>query len=89
MSLQEGDISGSEARHLLEQVTEPEGAGGNGDVRATFMADLDLAMTDPEAAKVENLAKRFEDVALFSDFTTMDDEEARGFQRIETPDGAE
>ncbi|KAF4917750.1 hypothetical protein CGCVW01_v009536 [Colletotrichum viniferum] len=89
MSLQEGDISGSEARHLLKQVTEPEGAGGKGDVRATFMADLDLAMTDPEAAKVENLAKRFEDVALFSDFTTMDDEEARGFQRIETPDGAE
>ncbi|EQB55143.1 hypothetical protein CGLO_04959 [Colletotrichum gloeosporioides Cg-14] len=89
MSLQEGDMSGSEARYLLKQVTEPEGAGGKGDVRATFMADLDLAMTDPEAAKVENLARRFEDVALFSDFTTMDDEEARRFQRIETPDGAE
>ncbi|KAI8184095.1 hypothetical protein KHU50_001968 [Colletotrichum sp. SAR 10_65] len=89
MSLREGDMSGNEARHLLKQVTGPEGAGGKGDVRATFMADLDLAMTDPEAAKVESLAKKFEDVALFSDFTTMDDEEARGFQRIETPDDAE
>ncbi|KAK2764234.1 Nitrogen assimilation transcription factor nit-4-like protein 1 [Colletotrichum kahawae] len=86
MSLREGDMSGTEARHLLKEVTGPEGAGGKGDVRATFMADLDLAMTDPEAAKVENLAKKFEDVALFSDFTTMDDEEARSFQRIETPD---
>jgi hypothetical protein len=33
------------------------------------MADLNLAMTNPSEASVESLADRFEDIALFQEFT--------------------
>nr|XP_036575264.1 Nitrogen assimilation transcription factor nit-4-like protein 1 [Colletotrichum truncatum]KAF6781808.1 Nitrogen assimilation transcription factor nit-4-like protein 1 [Colletotrichum truncatum] len=75
MTVRDGDISSSEARQLLNEIKEVEGSHASGDVRATFMVDLDLAMVDPEAARVENLAERFEDIALFRDFTTVEDEE--------------
>ncbi|KAK6223525.1 hypothetical protein QIS74_03469 [Colletotrichum tabaci] len=70
MTLRDGDITGTEARHLLKHIREAETNHEEDDVRATFMVDLDLAMTDPDAARVENLAKRFEDIALFREFTT-------------------
>ncbi|TDZ29635.1 Nitrogen assimilation transcription factor nit-4 [Colletotrichum spinosum] len=86
MTLRDGDISGPEARHLLQEMKDTDGNDAAGDIRATFMVDLDLAMTDPEAARVENLAERFEDIALFRDFTTVDDDEARNFRRMESVD---
>ncbi|KAF6814780.1 zinc finger protein [Colletotrichum plurivorum] len=84
ITLRDGDISGQEARRLLRQIKDVDGSHASGDVRATFMVDLDLAMTDPEAARVENLAERFEDIALFREFTTVDDDDARKFQRMES-----
>ncbi|TEA14572.1 Conidial development protein fluffy [Colletotrichum sidae] len=86
MTLRDGDMSGPEARHLLQEMKDTDGNDAAGDIRATFMVDLDLAMTDPEAARVENLAERFEDIALFRDFTTVDDDEARNFRRMESVD---
>lgn len=42
------------------------------DIRATFMVDLSLGMTDPKQASVESLADRFEDVVLFQEFMNQD-----------------
>ncbi|KAL6917065.1 hypothetical protein FSST1_008560 [Fusarium sambucinum] len=48
------------------------------DIRAMFMADLNLSMTDPEEASVESLANKFEDIALFREFTSQEDSVADG-----------
>ncbi|KAK1494298.1 hypothetical protein CCUS01_13713 [Colletotrichum cuscutae] len=83
MALRGGCMTVSEANTLEVQMTE---AGGgllkDNDVRATFMVDLDLAMSNPEAARVEVLAKRFNEIVLFRDLTTVDDEEAQSFRRL-------
>ncbi|KAH6871684.1 hypothetical protein B0T10DRAFT_417034, partial [Thelonectria olida] len=73
MTLQQGDLSASEARHLMQQFEENWLSSSSEDIRATFMADLNLAMTDPEEATVERLADRFEDIALFREFTNQED----------------
>ncbi|KAH6683726.1 hypothetical protein F5X68DRAFT_171961 [Plectosphaerella plurivora] len=72
MTLRNGDISSREARQILQHLQERGLSGASGDIRATFMVDLDLAMTDPDEAKVESLAHRFEEMALFQEFTNAD-----------------
>lgn len=84
MTLRDGDISGHEALRLLRQIKDVDGSYASGDVRATFIIDLDLAMTDPEAARVENLADRFEDNALSREFTMVDDDDASRFRRMKS-----
>ncbi|KAJ3453222.1 hypothetical protein MRS44_018877 [Fusarium solani] len=73
MTLQKGDLSASDARKLMQQFEESWLINPSEDIRATFMADLNLAMTDPGEASVESLAQRFEDIALFREFTTQED----------------
>ncbi|KAF5018427.1 hypothetical protein F66182_9601 [Fusarium sp. NRRL 66182] len=73
MALQGGDLSAGEARQLMKQFEENRFSNPSDDIRATFMADLNLAMTDPEEASVESLSDRFEDIALFREFTTGGD----------------
>ncbi|RFN50197.1 nitrogen assimilation transcription factor nit-4 [Fusarium flagelliforme] len=69
MALQQGDLPASEARHIMEQYEESRLINPPYDIRATFMADLNLAMTNPSEASVESLADRFEDIAIFQEFT--------------------
>ncbi|KIL91963.1 nitrogen assimilation transcription factor nit-4 [Fusarium avenaceum] len=69
MALEQGDLSADEARKLMEQYEENRLSNPAEDIRATFMADLNLAMTDPGTASVESLSGRFEDIALFREFT--------------------
>jgi len=69
MALQQGDLPASEARHIMEQYEENQLINPSYDIRATFMADLNLAMTNPSEASVESLADRFEDIAIFQEFT--------------------
>ncbi|KXH28534.1 hypothetical protein CSAL01_10232 [Colletotrichum salicis] len=84
MALRGGCISHSEADALERQMMEAGGRVKKDDeIRATFMIDLDLAMWDPDAAKVEVLAKRFDDIVLFRDLTTVDDEEAQSFGQLQ------
>ncbi|KAM0277777.1 hypothetical protein ACHAQH_005570 [Verticillium albo-atrum] len=71
MTLRNGDISGLEARTILQQLKQRGLDHPSGDIRATFMGDLELALTNPGEAKVENLAGQFEDVALFQEFIDM------------------
>ncbi|KAG5768988.1 hypothetical protein H9Q73_013688 [Fusarium xylarioides] len=73
MALQQGDLSTDEARRLMVQFEENRLTSPSEDIRVTFMADLNLAMTDPEEASVESLSDRFEDIALFREFTNAGD----------------
>lgn len=73
MALQQGNLSASEARRLMEQFEENRLSDPSEDIRATFMADFNLAMTDPTEASVESLADRFENIALFQEFTNTED----------------
>ncbi|KAF4341829.1 nitrogen assimilation transcription factor nit-4 [Fusarium beomiforme] len=73
MTLQRGDLSAEEARKLMVQFEENRLSSPSEDIRATFMADLNLAMTDPEEASVESLSDKFEDIALFREFTNAGD----------------
>lgn len=69
MTLQKGHLSPTEARQMVRQFEHDLSNKPPDDIRATFMADLNLAMTDPENASVESLADRFEDIALFQEYT--------------------
>ncbi|KAH7265046.1 uncharacterized protein BKA55DRAFT_660600 [Fusarium redolens] len=73
MTLQQGDLTAEEARRLMVQFEENRLTSPAEDIRATFMADLNLAMTDPEEASVESLSDRFDDIALFREFTNAGD----------------
>lgn len=58
---------------MMQQFEENRLNSSSEDIRATFMADLNLSMTHPEEASVESLASRFEDIALFREFTSQED----------------
>lgn len=70
MMLRKSDITIKEARGLLMELKERglTDLQSEGTIRATFMGDLELAMSDPEAARVENLANSFEEMVLFREF---------------------
>ncbi|KAK2468169.1 hypothetical protein H9L39_20391 [Fusarium oxysporum f. sp. albedinis] len=72
MTLQRRDLSVGEARHMLQQFEENRLNSSSEDIRATFMADLNLSMTHPEEASVESLANKFEDIALFREYTSQE-----------------
>ena len=71
--MQKSDISSHTARRILHDL-ERNPDQFPGEIRATFMADLNLALSDPGSATVERLAKQFEDNVLLKDYTTFLDE---------------
>ncbi|KAF4464291.1 Nitrogen assimilation transcription factor nit-4 [Fusarium albosuccineum] len=83
MALQSGDLSASEARHMMQQFEENRLNNPSDNIRATFMADLNLAMTDPKEASVENLSHKFEDIALFREFTNQQSSEDEAMESNE------
>ncbi|PNY25245.1 N-terminal fungal transcription regulatory domain-containing protein [Tolypocladium capitatum] len=75
MTLRNGDISSLTARKILRDLQGNSLVRVPGRIRATFMIDLDLALSDPGSATAENLAEHFEDNALLQDYTNVLDEE--------------
>ena len=71
MTVQKTDMPSRTARRILDDVENEHLDPVLGEIRATFMADLDLAQSDPDSATVEHLAKQFEDNVLLRDFTTI------------------
>lgn len=72
MALRNGDMSGGHARRILAELQK------NGlhdqvreEIRATFMVDLNLAMSQPGEATAEQLAGTFEDNALIMELTNV------------------
>ncbi|PTB75254.1 N-terminal fungal transcription regulatory domain-containing protein [Trichoderma longibrachiatum ATCC 18648] len=73
MALGKGDITSPTARQLLHDVSDNKGYQLPGDVRATFMMDLDLAASDPESASVEKIAQDFDQNLLLQQYTNIFD----------------
>ncbi|TGJ79744.1 hypothetical protein E0Z10_g9013 [Xylaria hypoxylon] len=76
MTMRETDMLGSEAFKIMEELKERGlvhvNEGLQDKIRVTFMVDLNLALTNPEAAKAENMANDFTDLATFQDLVNLD-----------------
>jgi hypothetical protein len=72
MALQQGNLSAREARPLMDHFEENRLSNPSEEIRVTFMVDLNLAMTHATEASVESLADRFDDIALFREFTNAE-----------------
>ena len=77
LTMQKSDIPSRTARRILHDLENDNLGGISGEIRATFMADLSLALSDPGSATVEHLAKQFEDNVLLKDYTTIFDGKER------------
>ncbi|KAL7908161.1 N-terminal fungal transcription regulatory domain-containing protein [Trichoderma velutinum] len=74
MALHKGDITSPTARQLLQDINgNSRGYQLPGDVRATFMMDLDLARSDPESATVERIAQDFDQNLMLQQYTSIFD----------------
>ncbi|KAI0541836.1 hypothetical protein GGR58DRAFT_455140 [Xylaria digitata] len=77
MTMKDAQMSGTEASKIMEELKISAlvhfNEGIQDEIRATFMADLTLALTNQEAANVENMANDFSDLATFQDFVHIDD----------------
>ncbi|PHH91326.1 hypothetical protein CDD83_897 [Cordyceps sp. RAO-2017] len=71
MTLRKKDLSSDAARLLLRDLENSNWSHAEGGIRATFMADLDLALSDPQSATVECLAEQFEENAMLRDYTNL------------------
>ncbi|KAJ4863569.1 fungal zn(2)-Cys(6) binuclear cluster domain-containing protein [Trichoderma breve] len=75
MALRKGDITSGTARRILKDLQSDRYRKRFGEIRATFMADLDLAESDPGSATVEKQAGDFEHNAMLRDYTNILDED--------------
>ena len=68
-----GAISDWEAQLVLDDFrglqNSDGGGGGNGERSGGFVVDLDLAMTDIDAAGIDRLVERFEEATAVAAFT--------------------
>lgn len=74
MMLRNRSISTDLARDILanfQTMGEPGDELAFGEMRATFMADMDMAVSHPEAATVEKQADQLEEIASLMDYTTL------------------
>ncbi|KAK8869137.1 hypothetical protein PGQ11_007715 [Apiospora arundinis] len=75
MALRNKNIKSEDARNILGCLQEQGLGQANKNIRATFMGDLQLAHSNPEAATMERLASNFDDMVLFQDFIHSDSED--------------
>ncbi|KAJ3558209.1 hypothetical protein NPX13_g9757 [Xylaria arbuscula] len=76
MTMRDTDMTGREAYKIMETMQERGlihvQPNLEDKIRATFMIDLNLALTNPEAARAENMANDFSDLATFQDLVDLD-----------------
>lgn len=85
LALRKGDISTQTARRVLNDIEHnagPDTFPQDESVRATFMADLDLARSNPRDATVEKLAEEFAQNIMLQEYTNVLD----GDEGEDTPD---
>ncbi|KAL7787130.1 N-terminal fungal transcription regulatory domain-containing protein [Trichoderma ceciliae] len=71
MALRKGDITSPTARQVLRDINGSSVDNLPGEVRATFMMDMDLATSDPESATVERMAEDFDRNFLLQQYTNI------------------
>ena len=74
MALRNGNITTALARRILDKVQMSNLTDVESELRGTFMVDLDLSMSDPRSATVDEIAGAFEANALLRDCTTIFDD---------------
>lgn len=76
MTMRDTNMTGEEAYKIMEELKGRGLVDVRDDledtIRATFMVDLRLALTDPEAAMAEKLANDFTGMAAFRDLINLD-----------------
>lgn len=76
MTMRESHMTGTEANRIINEIRQGRLENVKNDIeheiRAKFMGDMELALEDPEAARVENLAAQFDYLALFQDFLNQE-----------------
>lgn len=77
LALRKSELSSRAARRILRDLRSGGLGQMSGEIRATFVADLNLALSNPKAATMEHLAKDFEDNVWMKDYTTIFDDEER------------
>jgi hypothetical protein len=74
MAMRNGHLSGDHSRRIMANFQRRKlWDNVKGEIRATCMLDLDLAMSQPFAASAEKLAADFDDNATFVDYTSLYD----------------
>lgn len=70
MAMKDSMISSVEAYQLMDEVKQSgqHHDGALDEAMLTCIVDFDLAMTDPEDAKVNTVAQRYEELAIFDTF---------------------
>ncbi|EON98851.1 hypothetical protein UCRPA7_5631 [Phaeoacremonium minimum UCRPA7] len=70
MAMRNGVMTAAEAQDAIEQLGVALNNPKMIEEPTSMIVDLDLAMTDPLAARAGTLAEQFKDLALFDEFTT-------------------
>ncbi|KAG6032767.1 hypothetical protein E4U41_007141 [Claviceps citrina] len=73
LTLRKGGISSEKARQMLQDLEGNHVEQMPGEIRATFMMDLERAVSEPNTATVEYLANQFEDNLIIEKYTNMFD----------------
>ena len=84
LALQKSDMPSRTARRILQELERKPTDQLPEQIRATFMADLGLALHDPSSATVENLARQFEDNILLKDYTAFLEDSEVGYISSQT-----
>lgn len=74
LAMRKSDLSSRAAVRILGDLRRGGLQEISGEIRATFIADLTLALTDHKAASMEHLAGQFEDNVWIKDYTTILDD---------------
>ncbi|KAK8034192.1 hypothetical protein PG993_009187 [Apiospora rasikravindrae] len=73
MAVDGGNLTSAEALQIIADVTRQSGQHHliSAQVFNSCIVDFDLAITDPDRARVHELALKFDQLALFDEFTTV------------------
>ncbi|KAK7967895.1 uncharacterized protein PG986_002172 [Apiospora aurea] len=73
MAVDSGNLTSAEALRIIEAVARESGQHHliSAQVFSSCIVDFDLAITDPDRARVHELALKFDQLALFDEFTTV------------------
>lgn len=66
-------MSSEKASQILRDLENNDTHQSPGEIRATFMLDLDRALSEPDTATVEYLANQFEDNVIMERYTNLFD----------------
>ncbi|KAK1676720.1 hypothetical protein BDP55DRAFT_693040 [Colletotrichum godetiae] len=69
MVVRKGGMDMTEALGLLQDLRARKGPKAGGRATGMFVTDLDLAVTDREAARVDRLIENFEEMTILDEFT--------------------